>query len=62
VKIPLSPCGFAGVAHTGEKGELLLSIKENTLVLTPTDAPQCLVAKQSNPILNSAPAAPVGDE
>ena len=61
VTIPWSACDFEVVAHTGEKAVSPLVVQETSLVLTVKDAPQYLVAKQPNPILNSAPAAAGSD-
>jgi hypothetical protein len=61
VNIPSSPSEFQLVAHTGEKGKPLRVTNENVLVVTVDDAPRYLSARQPNPILDSVPAAPIGD-
>ncbi len=62
VRIPSSPCEFELVAHTGEKTSSPLRVKENSLVLTASGAPQYLIPKQSNPLLDSAAAAVEGHQ
>ena len=56
VRIRSSRCEFEVITHTGERGTPI-SANDNDLVLTPKHAPQYLIARQTNPRLNSAPAA-----
>jgi len=56
VRIPSSPGEFEVITHTGMRGETVRA-DASGLVLTPAPAPQYLIARNANPLLNSAPAA-----
>ena len=56
VHIRSSPGEFEVLSHTGERGETIRA-DASGLDVTLTQAPQYLIARTANPLLNSAPAA-----
>jgi hypothetical protein len=56
VRIPASPGEFEVITDTGERGETVRA-DASGLEVTLTLAPQYLIARTANPLLNSAPAA-----